>query len=658
MNLKALLFLLVICLGCGVTDAKDKKDDALHKFETEAWDLRTDLLHNHTYELSNLKKADSLYKKSVEMKSTLGKLYALQIRTYALVGNDRKKEFLKTVDEYIKLALDNEYYDQYFDAVSAKTQFLMSNGEYNASLFEAKDMFAVAEKHHNLDGIYSSNLMLGQIYNHRSSWIAAEKHLLMALDAIRKGKTNDSIHYCLVYLDLSECCSGASKHTEAIDYALKARQWANYDMYRYFADWTYFKAIYESGDMARFRREYAKSPLRLKEVRDQMPEDMVNYLLVMTCVANGKFEEGRRILSEMKVGEEKNNLLYSSLYYHEGNYKKAYEYLLKQQMRVDSVETVMQQSELEEMEKRLVNANMLIESEEMEKQHRLIIAVSIGTLLLFVICTMFYMLARRRRQNRVLAEINKAMEQKNRELVKAEAATKQALVKVKQANDMRSRFIENMMHEIRTPLNAISGFTQILTSSEYALEDESASEMREGIITNTENLTNMLDQIIHLSSFDSGSENINVAETTLSEIVDKAVAQCTNIKEGVQLIVNTQDATLTTDAHLAAEALTMLLFNAGKFTHKGTITIDATKTGDTAIIAVTDTGIGIPHDKAEKIFDRFYKIDEFIPGTGLGLSLCRAITTSLHGTVTLDTTHQSPGSRFVITLSSCGMSHE
>lgn len=625
-----MIIILLSFLFTGTIGARGEKGNALKKFETEAWNLRTDLVHNHTYDLSNLPKADSLYKKSEEMGSVLGKLYALQIRTYALVGNKRKEEFLKTVDEYIKLALENEFYDEYFDGASAKTQYLMSIEEYTKSLFEAKDMVQKAEELQNLTGIYESNMLIGQIYKYRNSWIMAEKHLKRALDAVERSEETDSIPRCLLYRELAECYSGANKHSMAIEYAKKAKEWANYDIYSCFTEWTYLFALYNAHMMEELREAYKSSMLREKENFDMLPEDMGLSLKIMEQVLEGRYDIAKRMLAE---NEEKGKIsynLYASMYYSAGDYKKAYDYFVAEQMRVDSVQNLLQQDQLNEMEARLNTAELRIEAEEAKLRQRQIIAIFSCAIVVLIFCTLIYLLHKRKAHNN---------------------AIEKALREAEQANNMRIHFIENMMHEIRTPLHAISGFTQVLTDPDVPTDPESDELMREAIMSNTENLTKMLNNIILLSSLDAGSEKITMTDTSVSDVIDKAIEQSERPAEGVKLMVKSdKTTTITTDADLLANALSMLISNAVKFTNEGSISVEYISDEGKHTFAITDTGCGIPQEKAEQVFERFYKVDEFIPGTGLGLSLCRAIVTALGGTVSMDTSYTQGGCRFVINL--------
>lgn len=650
---RIMLVMLLLIMNVGQTWA-DKKDKALKDFENQAYNIRTDLIHNHTYDEKNIAVADSLYAKSKKLGSEAGKLYALQIKYYALAGNNRAQEFEKTVNEFMDIALANKYYEEYFDAASAKTQFLMGLREYTKCMFIAKEMLDTAEEVHSANGVYESNMLLGQIYKYRGAWLIAENYFKKSLDAVGKMEDADSIPYCLLYRELSECNTGGGNHSKAIEYAIKAKQWANFEIYRIYCEWTYLAAIYSSNNLEYFRKEYAKSELRSRASFNMLSPEMISQLQVMELVSKGQYAEARKKALELEGSIKQQDLL-ANIYYYEGNYKMAYDHLHKAIVQSDSVEMVLMQSELTEMDARLGNAILRYEAEQATTRQRLILAVSAIAVFLFITTTLLITLHRRRKQNLKIQNAYLAIEQKNAQLLEANATTEKALARVEQANAMRIRFIENMTHEIRTPLNAISGFTQVLTCSDIAPDSAEAHEMRDIIMHNTNNLTQMLDNIIEISNFDSSTREINKADVKVQEIIDNAISNTPNAfsTDAVKLEVTPSDACnslLNTDMNLAAKALSLLLSNALKFTKKGSITISAEKTEDGTCLAVTDTGIGIADENAEKVFDRFYKVDEFVPGTGLGLSLCRAIMTSLDGTVHLDTTYKQGGCRFVLTI--------
>lgn len=652
---KIVLVALMLLTAVGDVWAGNKKSKEQEDFENKAYSIRTDLVHNHTYDKKNIAIADSLYAQSVKMGSEIGKLYALQIKYYALAGNDMAKEFEKTVNEFMDIALENKYYEEYFDAASAKTQYLMGHGEYTKCMFMAKEMMKTAEEVKSVNGLYESNMLLGQIYKFRGAWLIAENYFDKSLAAVAKMDVQDSIPYSLLYRELSECNTGANNHSKAIEYALKAKNWANYDVYRIYCEWTYLAAIYNSGNLDYFRKEYARSIARKKEYSDMLAPEMIAQLDVMVLVSQGKYAEARKRTKELEGSNKKYDML-TYLYYYEGNYKSAFDNLKKSISQSDSVEMALLQSELTEMDARLGNATLRYEAEQAQSRQRLILAISAIVIFVFITTTLLINLNRRRKQNLKLQDAYQAIEHKNTQLLEANAATEKALVVAENANAMRIRFIENITHEIRTPLNAISGFTQVLTSTNIAPDSDEASEMRNIIVRNTNNLTQMLDNIIEISSLDSSTVDLHLAEVTVQDIIENALQHVhqTFTKDAVALNVMPSDASnavLKTDLKLASKALSLLLINAFKFTNEGSITVTTEKTSDVLSIAVTDTGIGIDDDKAEKVFERFYKIDEFVPGAGLGLPLCRAIMTALGGKVCLDTTYEGAGCRFVLMFS-------
>lgn len=651
---KLVLVAVMLVMAVGSAWADGKKTQEQIDFENKAYNIRTDLVHNHTYDKENIAIADTLYAESKRVKSEIGKLYALQIKYYALAGNNRAKDFEKTVNEFMDIALENKYYEEYFDAASAKTQFLMGQGEYTKCMFIAKEMLKTAEDVRNVNGVYESNMLLGQIYKFRGAWLIAENYFDKSLAAVAKMEDQDSIPYSLLYREISECNIGANNHSKAIEYAIKAKSWANFDIYRIYCEWTYLAALYNSGNLDYFRKEYAKSIIRKAEYSAMLTPEMLSQIEIMALVSQGNYVEAKKKTLELEGSNKKYGLL-TNIYYYEGNYKAAYEYLQKSISQSDSVEMALLQSELTEMDARLGNATLRYEAEEAKSHQRLILGVSAVVVFVFIITTLLINLNRRRRQNKKLQDAYLAIEHKNAQLLEANETTEKALEAAEQANAMRIRFIENMTHEIRTPLNAISGFTQVLTSADMNLQSEEAQEMRDIIMRNTNNLTQMLDNIIAISSYDTSTVDLKIKEVTVQSIIDKAIQDTPHsfsTKEVTFQVDKSEacNAVISTDINLASKALSRLLTNAFKYTKQGSVTVSAEKVGNGASIIVTDTGIGVTDDKAEKIFERFYKVDEFVPGTGLGLSLCRAAVTTLGGTVKLDTNYKEGGCRFVITL--------
>ena len=223
--------------------------------------------------------------------------------------------------------------------------------------------------------------------------------------------------------------------------------------------------------------------------------------------------------------------------------------------------------------------------------------------------------------------------------------------KAEKANAMKSAFIANMSHEIRTPLNAIVGFSQLLTEPDIPLTTEEKTEYGGYIKMNSDTLLNLVNDILQISKMDAKSLVFNIVDTDMVEICRTAAESArTNLPPGVSIETKLPNhpVPVQTDILRLQQVFNNLLSNAKKFTDHGTITvaIEFSPVPDEIRISVTDTGCGIPADKADYVFQRFKQIDSFKPGTGLGLSITRSIIENLGGRIWLDTEYHN-GARFV-----------
>lgn len=222
-----------------------------------------------------------------------------------------------------------------------------------------------------------------------------------------------------------------------------------------------------------------------------------------------------------------------------------------------------------------------------------------------------------------------------------------------ESDNMKTAFIQNVSHEVRTPLNIISGFAQVMSNPNMETNSKQREDMARMITQNTKLITSLIDEMLELSLSETSSNTVIEDKVKLNSflrhIVNDSKEEAAN---GVKLSLEStlQDSfTMRTSKHMLSRIVNSLLSNALKNTDKGCITVFASSEGEKITIAVEDTGIGIPADKAEHIFERFVKLDTFKPGIGLGLPLCRTLANQLGGSVFLDTSY-SNGSRFVVTL--------
>lgn len=224
-----------------------------------------------------------------------------------------------------------------------------------------------------------------------------------------------------------------------------------------------------------------------------------------------------------------------------------------------------------------------------------------------------------------------------------------ARIKAEESDRLKSAFLANMSHEIRTPLNAIVGFSKLLASAESA---EEKSQYIEIIDKNSEMLLNLFNDILDLSSLEAGSLKFNIRPIKLIDICLQLAQQFHyKTQSSVKLILDDVDTDLyaSGDWNRIMQVISNLLSNATKFTTKGEIHFGYREKEDFVEFYVKDSGIGIAAERAATIFRRFGKVNDFIQGTGLGLTLCRMLVEKMGGRIWLRS-QEGKGSRFYFTL--------
>ena len=241
-----------------------------------------------------------------------------------------------------------------------------------------------------------------------------------------------------------------------------------------------------------------------------------------------------------------------------------------------------------------------------------------------------------------------------------EDALLKAKEKAEESDKLKSAFLANMSHEIRTPMNAIVGLSNLLGNQEMALpERETFSQI---ISENSNVLLQLIDDIIDVSKIEAGQitlrpSNCNI-NSILAEINESFKMQALNKagKVNLQLKVPGGENSLSTftDPQRLRQIITNLVSNALKFTEEGAVTFGFRPDGNGYILFfVEDTGIGIPDDKKEYIFDRFSQVNEMetrqYRGAGLGLSISRSLVELLGGSIWVESGIES-GSKFYFTI--------
>ena len=275
---------------------------------------------------------------------------------------------------------------------------------------------------------------------------------------------------------------------------------------------------------------------------------------------------------------------------------------------------------------------------------QLIAFICVAFIFINIVATGLWKLYSREQKYKKLAQAN---------LVKQNKELEVALEKAKESDQMKSAFLANMSHEIRTPLNAIVGFSNLM-NTDIELSKEERENFTELINTNSDLLLNLINDILDLSRIESGRMSFSFQQYSLNELIS-TIYQTFQVlmPENVELRMQIPEKSISipTDKFRLTQVITNFLSNAIKFTQKGYILIgyEYREEGRHVHIFVEDTGIGIPKEKQDAVFNRFTKLDEFAKGTGLGLSICKVIAERFDGYIAVES-EIGKGSRFSIIL--------
>lgn len=280
--------------------------------------------------------------------------------------------------------------------------------------------------------------------------------------------------------------------------------------------------------------------------------------------------------------------------------------MLMQQMRTDSINQHIQNLKMER-QAHITGMNRLsiIQSNKQRERQMRYWLIGAGVLFAIFVCAIALVVTKQRNLKKIKRQ-NKKLEDERALVIKLKE-------NVEVATREKELFIQQMSHEIRTPLNAINGFTQILAEPEMIsmLPEEERTELFSSLHKNADDMKRIIDDIMLLTAIDSDT----CPETATPEWLTERAVEC-------------------------------LEHNARKFAGEGKYSINRNEADGNLIITVEDIGPGIPEGQEEKIFERFYKVDSFVQGAGLGLALCRAIARRLGGDVNVDKTYKD-GARFI-----------
>ncbi len=284
--------------------------------------------------------------------------------------------------------------------------------------------------------------------------------------------------------------------------------------------------------------------------------------------------------------------------------------------------------------------------------HRMLIsaAIALGLLLLMLLSLglMTRRLARRRKQ---LAAANQRLEDERAHLQNVKQELSQALQRSSEMELQKTKLINYITNEVMLPIAPIVEYSQMIIDNAQGENKRYLEQFMSVVAVNVALLQGLITDVKDLSVADSGklrSRHIPVDLNDVAKLAAKSINGQVAPDVALKLHLPTPAVVAMTDPQRVEMILLNLLSNAAKFTAEGEINLTLSSNPDRgeAEFTVTDTGCGIPADKAEVIFERFEKLNPEVDGSGLGLSVCRLVAKSLRARVELDTTYSGPGARF------------
>ena len=301
------------------------------------------------------------------------------------------------------------------------------------------------------------------------------------------------------------------------------------------------------------------------------------------------------------------------------DYQNALKYLKISHQIQDSLNTEATHKQLNELQVKYDMNALNNEKTMLEIKNKKTMLTSLSILLIIVITICTYLYFSWKKEKRMKMEL-KALH-----------------LKAQESEKMKQSFINSICHEIRTPLNAIVGFSDLIMNEE--IDAEMRKEFPPEIQKNTVLLTSLINSMLEVANLDVSEEKLPCKPIDIKNICVHEMKQLKK-KEGIEykLEITEESMIIPSNAQYLTQVIEHLLSNANKFTEKGQITLGyrVNQSKEEISIYVSDTGCGIPQEKHEEVFNRFSKLDTFMPGNGLGLYLCRLITKRLAGEIKID----------------------
>ncbi len=612
--------------------------------------------------------SDTLFDMAIRCNDTVMAKIALGAKVdyyYYGQGENRTDSIIAGVNRLKQYARSVGNAELYYWAWAARlVNYYIIQGEYNIALLEAEKMLQEAKGEKKQGSIAECYYALANVYTAKGLVKKSQEFMLKEIDIFENANVfryNISCQYsdaAKIYIDLGE----AEKAPELLKKALKTSRSTYHEVT---AKLVYVSLYLAQGDTAAARK--ALEECRQMYMGEPSMKRHIHYLYDVEIDYNwrvGNYNKALSVLDERETELRKKNNLTTLMALRKtkadilwdmnrkeeaaGLYR---DFLLEQKKEKERNEEITTSEfatmlNLQQLNAEKVRLEKISQKKQLQNTRTILFSV------LGLLCIVVIFLWQQRKLNAKLHRAKNKLDEQNRTLIKAEEELRKAKEVAEQSNWLKTMFIQNMSHEIRTPLNSIVGFSGVLV--DMLDEKEEIGQYVALIESNSKLLLKLVGDILDISILDSEVEikhNAVDVNACCQASIDVAGA---SFDPGVRLIFEPacDELIINSNYNYIVQVLDNLLGNASKFTHEGSVTLayEVKKEENQLIFTVTDTGIGIPVEEQERVFERFVKLDNFSQGAGLGLSICRIVAERLGGYLRIDKGY-TQGTRVIFCVS-------
>ena len=612
--------------------------------------------------------SDTLFDMAIRCNDTVMAKIALGAKVdyyYYGQGENRTDSIIAGVNRLKQYARSVGNAELYYWAWAARlVNYYIIQGEYNIALLEAEKMLQEAKGEKKQGSIAECYYALANVYTAKGLVKKSQEFMLKEIDIFENANVfryNISCQYsdaAKIYIDLGE----AEKAPELLKKALKTSKSTYHEVT---AKLVYVSLYLAQGDTAAARK--ALEECRQMYMGEPSMKRHIHYLYDVEIDYNwrvGNYNKALSVLDERETELRKKNNLTTLMALRKtkadilwdmnrkeeaaGLYR---DFLLEQKKEKERNEEITTSEfatmlNLQQLNAEKVRLEKISQKKQLQNTRTILFSV------LGLLCIVVIFLWQQRKLNAKLHRAKNKLDEQNRTLIKAEEELRKAKEVAEQSNWLKTMFIQNMSHEIRTPLNSIVGFSGVLV--DMLDEKEDIGQYVALIESNSKLLLKLVGDILDISILDSEVEIKHNAVDVNACCQASIDASGASFDPGVRLIFEPacDELIINSNYNYIVQVLDNLLGNASKFTHEGSVTLayEVKKEENQLIFTVTDTGIGIPVEEQERVFERFVKLDNFSQGAGLGLSICRIVAERLGGYLRIDKGY-TQGTRVIFCVS-------